>query len=332
MENKNIKCCVYTRDFYESPYIYFFIEHYIKIGFDKIIILKTNDYDYKYDLKYNEYIEVHKVKNLANDTLQKNINLIKDSDYDWVLVVDVDELLLINKKYNNINSFINDKLSKNEYINTFFFRWGVIEKYNNLFSEHINFNYIFNYYSIYHNDHIKSMVKVSDLKTIFHPHLCELKTKNVIYFENNIIGSNRYSAQQEITDNSYTETILIHIHTRSVNNIIIKSLSTLLKKKYIKDKNNFKKLIEDYKNYDSKQKLISQFRNIIGPKAGLPFHHTKKNKINEKILENFLIFQYIYPIINESRENEILKYELTKININYNNYKEFIKNINWVFE
>ena len=42
-----MKCCVYTRTFYESPYINFFIEHYLKLGFDKIFILKTDNLDIK---------------------------------------------------------------------------------------------------------------------------------------------------------------------------------------------------------------------------------------------------------------------------------------------
>ena len=31
-----MKCCVCARDFYESPYLDFFIEHYLKLGFNKI--------------------------------------------------------------------------------------------------------------------------------------------------------------------------------------------------------------------------------------------------------------------------------------------------------
>ena len=38
-----MKCCVYTRCYYEKQYLYNFIEHYIKLGFDKIIILNTSN-------------------------------------------------------------------------------------------------------------------------------------------------------------------------------------------------------------------------------------------------------------------------------------------------
>ena len=50
-----MKCCVYTRSFAERPYMDFFIEHYIHLGFDKIIILKSDKMEYKYPIEYEKY-------------------------------------------------------------------------------------------------------------------------------------------------------------------------------------------------------------------------------------------------------------------------------------
>ena len=328
----NIKCCIYTRDFLESPYLNFFIEHYIKLGFDKIFILKTDDYNY--DLKYKSQVEIHKVENLGNIILQKYDYLIKNSGFDWVLSVDIDEILVLHKKYNNnIKSYIFEKINENNTINSFYFRWGMIEKYDNNTIKAVN---ILNVYNVFQNTHIKSMVKISLIKNIDHnPHIIILNEKLNIYFENNILNKNKSHAHP-ITDDSYQESILIHLHTRSVNNIIIKSLNTKLGKKNINSSGNFKnfiELIDNYKSCKNKSSILQEFKTSIGLKARLPFHHTKKCPIiQDSILNNYTIDKYDNPIIDIDTENNILKKILIMNNIDYNKYIEFIKNIHFFFE
>ena len=41
-----MKCCVYSRFVFEYPYLNSFIEHYLNLGFDKIIILYTDIIEY----------------------------------------------------------------------------------------------------------------------------------------------------------------------------------------------------------------------------------------------------------------------------------------------
>lgn len=328
--DENIKCCVYTRDFYENPYINFFIEHYKILGFDKIIILKTDDYDINYDIIYDSFIEVHKVKNLNDKILEKYDYLVKNNHYDWVLSIDLDEILLLNKKYKNIKSYIYHNLKKNRNINIFYFRWGMIEKYNNFLFNDIEFNYIIDNYSIYSNKHIKSMIKIKDLDSINNSHISKLKTKNIIYIENKIINYN--NIYHDINDNSYSDSILIHLHTRSTNNIIIKSLFTLFEDKKINNKNHLYELINNNHKIKDKYSIIEEFKKVIGPKAILPFKHSKAEKIDKLLLKNYNKFKYKYPIIEYSKEIDILKKEFNKININYDNYEVYIKNIDFFFE
>ena len=82
MENKNIKCCVYTRVFYEFPYLNFFLEHYISLGFQKIILLKADNIKLNIE-KYKDYVEIFEVENLENRLLPICTNRI-DKNYDWV--------------------------------------------------------------------------------------------------------------------------------------------------------------------------------------------------------------------------------------------------------
>ena len=61
-----MKYCVYTRAFYETPYLDFFIEHYINLGFDMIIILKADSFSYSIPSKFKKHVQLHTVPNLEN--------------------------------------------------------------------------------------------------------------------------------------------------------------------------------------------------------------------------------------------------------------------------
>ena len=89
-----MKFCVYTRVFYESPYINFFIEHYIKLGFEKYLF-KTDDLKIKINNKFSDFTEIKNVENNGDKTLAYNLDLIKKSGYDWILSVDNDEFLFL---------------------------------------------------------------------------------------------------------------------------------------------------------------------------------------------------------------------------------------------
>ena len=124
-----MKYCIYTRLYYESPYILFFIEHYIKLGFDKIIILKSDNIIFNNTFENN--VDIYNVNNDENKLLSIYTKFIKNTKYDWVLIVDIDEILFLNPKYNTINDYVQNKLIKNSDINTFYFRWAMLEKYDN---------------------------------------------------------------------------------------------------------------------------------------------------------------------------------------------------------
>jgi hypothetical protein len=101
-----MKCCIYTRAFLETPYLDFFIEHYVKLGFDKIIILKADDIPYECPQQYQSNVDIHTVPNLGNELLPKYDYLVKQSGCDWCLSVDIDEILLLHKQYGCIQDFI----------------------------------------------------------------------------------------------------------------------------------------------------------------------------------------------------------------------------------
>ena len=106
-----IKCCIYTRIHNEVPYLDFFIEHYIRLGFSKIIILKCDKHKYDISNSFKNFIEVYNIENLPKEEeLPLNSYLIKNTNYDWVLQVDIDEILLLNKQFKN--TYLEEVLNK----------------------------------------------------------------------------------------------------------------------------------------------------------------------------------------------------------------------------
>uniref|UniRef100_A0A6C0J380 Glycosyltransferase family 92 protein n=1 Tax=viral metagenome TaxID=1070528 RepID=A0A6C0J380_9ZZZZ len=316
-----MKYCIYTRLYYESPYILFFIEHYIKLGFDKIIILKSDNIIFNNTFENN--VDIYNVNNDENKLLSIYTKFIKNTKYDWVLIVDIDEILFLNPKYNTINDYVQNKLIKNSDINTFYFRWAMLEKYDNF--EINSFKSLLNDYTMFQNSHIKSMVKISSLKSVYHPHLCELNEDNCIYFENNIL--NKQIAHNHLINKlSYKETILVHIHTRNLNNLILKSFTTNLGNnnnvipKQIKNKLHFVHFINNFDFENIKYEiLLKQFKSLIGLKATLPFTHSRTKEIDFKSLD-YKINNYQNKFVNYPEEKQILEKVLIENNINIKNF------------
>ena len=326
-----MKYCVYTRACNETPYLDFFIEHYVKLGFDKIIILKcfNKDDHYKIPEEYQKYVLIYNVKNLGNSLLPKYDYIVKNSGYDCVLNIDIDEILLLNPKYKNINEYTEEKLSINKNINTFYFRWGMIEKCDN--TNNYDFINILNKYNVYVNSHIKSMIKIDLIRTINHPHITKLKERPIIYFEKKILKipqPNKHIYNQLC---SYKDTILIHLHTRSINNLIEKSYINKLGKgkKRIKDPKQFYSMINslDIKNNYNFNELFIKFKKYIGIKVEL-LHCHSNNKIINMQLFNRNIYNYDYNVINIEKENEYVKRRMDKENIDLEKYNYFAKIIN----
>jgi len=314
-----MKCCVYTRSFLENPYLDFFIEHYINLGFDKIIILKSDDESYKFSENISSLVEIHNVKNTGNKMIQEHIKLITESEYDWIFFPDIDEFLLLENKYKNIKEYIQSKLNSNNNINTFYFRWGIIEKYD---LSNKSFKSILSDYTIFSSLFIKSMVNRKSINLNSDPHIFELNTEPIIYFEGSIINTN--NKYQDIKFNSYDDHILVHIHTRSIHNMIIKALSTVIKTKIIMSLDTFIKYVNNFNNTDIS---INDITTIIGAKAGLPFSHSI-SPVAVLDINNYRINDSKLNIINTEEESKSILRHLLKNNIDKDKYYKFVESLN----
>jgi hypothetical protein len=139
-----MKVQVLARSFYEDAYLPFFIQYYLDLGFDRIVIFKADkdelgplSLDF---LKSNEERQRVVIKYVVNEgnniyTNPNNFIYYKDTNYDWSLHVDIDEFLVINReKYKRIHDYIIDlhkimDVPLNEIYNIKF-RWLCINKLN----------------------------------------------------------------------------------------------------------------------------------------------------------------------------------------------------------
>ena len=298
-----MKCALYVRCFYESFYLDWFLEYYLNLGFDFIIILKadTINYDVPKNLKKKVYIK--NVENIGNLLYQKYFNIIKIINPDWVFMIDIDEILILQS--NNIKTYIKEKLKINKDINCFYFQWAMMERYNN---KNLNLKDSFNKYKLFYNCNYKSLALLNNINGIRNPH--SFRLKNYKIEKDNIIYNYNIDHTNNNSQNESYKNYLLHIHTRSINNLVLKSLITILKNKNIKDKNSFKNFVNNF-SIDNKN-ILEDFKNCIGKKSTLPFSHSKLKIINTN--KNHPLFDR--QIVNFNKEKEVLYEILKKNNMN----------------
>lgn len=328
-----MKCCVYSRFVFEYSYLNSFIEHYLNLGFNKIIILYTDIIEYPLADNLKEFVSIYQVENLGNKSPEAYKDFIPE-DMDWVLHVDSDEFLLLHKKYTCIQSFIQNKLEINENINIFAFMWSwlhkfdyeendilvipeIISKTKKMVGNRITNNHYKNKQEVW----IKSMFKFSDLKYL-HIHCPFLNTPYVISLNNKILDlDTTEKIKSFVIDNKeekqfYEDSILIHIATRDLHNTIFKSLNihkTQLKKKKINNEEQFI-LGLCYDNKKDDYELLNYFIKHIGYKIEWPITCLNKmTNINTLIdINNFLrpasmTFSHNREAYYEMHENLLLK-------------------------
>ena len=297
---------VVTRAKNEHGFLKNFIDHYLNLGFDFIYIFIENDQKYnilnpKVTFIIHNYKGDEVIPFIFNTFIQKQN---KKNKIDWVLHVDVDEFLFL-KDNIKIQEYIS-KFDRNN-IGQFIFKWGMIENYRSIDSEN-DFQNIANQCNLYANQHYKSMIKLKYLKNGGHPHLANII--NDTYLDNIKIESKLIGFCEE--NNNYTNAILVHYHTRCLENVFVKALVTNFKNKRIKNDIIHQK----YSTNELKSKMV---------KLGLPFVHATDNVLNKKNIVQ-LIFNTNTKINNKIIHN-MLKEVCRIYNVDYNTVINYIKDL-----
>ena len=297
---------VVTRAKNEHGFLKMFIEHYLNLKFDFIYIFIENDQNYdiknskiafiKHDYKGDEVISFIFNKFFKQSTRKNKI--------DWILHVDIDEFLFL-KDNIKIHEYISKFDRKN--IGQFIFKWGIIENYRSIDSEN-DFQNIAEQCNIYSNPHYKSMIKLKYLKCGDNPHFAYVIKDTYL---DNIKIKYKLEGFCEI-NNNYTNGILIHYHTRNLENVFVKALETNFGKKKI----NPDIIHQKYSTNELQSKM---------KKLKLPFMHANGNILNKNNIVQ-LIFNTNTKIDNKIIHNTLK--ELCKIyNVDYNIVINYIKDL-----
>ena len=164
------------------------------------------------------------------------------------------------------------------------------------------------------------MFKKNDLISVETSHCADLNNPT-IYFENNIIYNNQPT--HPTNEHSYKEHILIHLHTRSLNDLVLKSFNTMFHEKIIELKNEFIEFINTLEQNVCNDTIQNNFLKYIGMKARLPFAHSNGELIN---MVEYNILKYNYETFTSNQNTDILNC-LKNNNINENNYFYFINRL-----
>lgn len=294
---------VITRVKNEQGYIESFVYHYLYLGFDFIYILINEDQNYVIE---NEKVKIIKHNFLGDEVISKFFKTFLQSlkKIDWVLHVDVDEYLFLSNKM-NIKNYIDKFATENT--GQFLFKWAIIENYRSVLGQEYDLQIILDKSKIFSNKHYKSIFKLINLLEITNPHF--VVVNNDTYLDNTKI-TNKLEGHIE-NDFSYDTSVLIHFHTRSLENVFIKSLTY--------DFNNMKEKIPNI--LQQNLSLDELIKNVT--KLKMPFDHAKDIKLDKKKL------QYLKFNIDTTINKKIIYKKFISVckkkNIEFRKIKKYIK-------
>lgn len=169
--------------------------HHLLLGFTKIII-----FDHKSDIplkdvfaNFDKRVEIINVSYLKNPIklilLNKATKIARNQDMDWMIYMDADEFLILNKKYVGIRHLLSefnhaDALS----INWLMFGSNFLEKDPEglLIDNYTRSN-------LYLNEHVKTFVRPNRVVNVNNPHFYIMKNQNRIFgIDNKKITCNFY--------------------------------------------------------------------------------------------------------------------------------------------
>lgn len=169
----------------DEPNIGEWVAHHLLLGFDKVIVfdhLSKIPIESTIGTNFNGRLNVIKVGGVGNiklELMQKAANIANDGNYSWMLYLDADEFLNLNK-FNNIKEFL-DVFKKADAIGINWLMFGTsghIKQPKGLITE----NFIRSELRL--NKHVKSFVRPSVVVKVVNPHYYIITNSNRYYSGN----------------------------------------------------------------------------------------------------------------------------------------------------
>ena len=298
---------VITRAFYEDAYLAFFIKWYLDLGFQQVLVLKTDGRELIESVRaeIEPFIDsgqviIRMVPNSGNATLNANYHEFRDLAWDWVLNVDCDEFLVIDRvKFpGGINDLItgiegwiseNKLLSSPDLLQQIAFRWLCINKLDDRPWDGTLAGLLGNGadYPLHMYKYHKCMGKPSQMLVAGDKINCHFYYMNPVVVDNGVGGTkyarydlfddkivnirDNYVGYVSNTGNAFKWGCILHLNSRSMTNTLTKCLVTELRdNKKISNLDAFRNWVNGFSarassgiNTGVKQKLL-EFCNTKG--------------------------------------------------------------------
>ena len=273
--NTNMKTCVYVRCIDESHFLNAFVEHYLNLGFDMIYVLyqDTKNVNYELPTEYKDYVTIKNVSNIGDLMLNRYKNIIDADTYKWTLVVDLDEFLILNTIFLNINDVIDFYTKIDNKVNVIQFGWMWSHKFslNNTetVKEILSSRKLLIGKRGANNIWYKSMVKSKYLHNVGkHISILRTKKKYIVGYNKKIMrinavkqpdgiknwtswADNNNLRNHEIDENTYKDGFILHISTRNMCDVLAKSQSPAIRdEKKIKNAEYIKNIFQGDKEIE----------------------------------------------------------------------------------
>lgn len=139
--------------------------------------------------------------------------------------------------------------------------------------------------------------------------------KNPVFYCDGYIGDVKILVP--LNSQSYKDHVLVHIHTRSLDNCIFKAVSTVLNGKKI---NNLKGFANYINALESNTPDLDKIKNLLGLKASRPYTHSQDSPIMD--LERFSIpYDHFISTPDTNRNLELV---LNRLKIDKEKYSDFV--------
>ena len=249
----------------------------------------------------------------------------------WVLMIDCDEFLVLNQP--SIHAFVGGaERAAGRRLDAFLFRWTMIESLTPWCLEHTPFVRVLLNERPAANRHHKSMARVTAVsKALLHDF--RLKPSDVAYrvwADAALIASTYHIGYTPYVNGAYSDSALVHVHTRSVSDLLKKAMRTSLKAKIVRNASALIGLVQRAPTTD-RFALLDNFLKCIGLKASLPLAHTRyaiKGVTTSDIVRNISLFASFNPVASRGMcaghlERESIRRVFATSSVSMEQYEKF---------
>ncbi|KAG8463909.1 hypothetical protein KFE25_000077 [Diacronema lutheri] len=267
---------LFSRVFEDGPYSAFFVDYHLALGFDTIILLDARRGGQpRVSFAQPHRVHVHRVRNAGNDLLAEHFALVVASRAEWVFVADSDEFLLVDEP--TIGAYVDRVERAHGPIDVFSFRWAMIDYFAPRCAHEVDFvRFVRAECCTPHFLH-KQLSRVAKVRGLT-PHCASWRDPSMplrVFHDGVALTAARPNALCRTVNaaNSTTPpryaTSVVHVHTRSITDLLIKALRTTLSRKRLRNPHRLVELMRAAPVVP-RDELLGAFLAAVGNKAALP--------------------------------------------------------------